>query len=114
MDGWTAIYQLVIGRTDPFHGAADNIYTSGRSLIVPTTLCVWADAFFLLSSSPLCPVSRLLIEVLCGAMSFSSWMHTVRQLVCIRDMLCIKSSQAEIVGFTSCDVDFILESLCVS
>ena len=32
----------------------------------------------------------------------------------IRDMLCIKSSQAEIVGFASCDVDFILESLCAS
>ena len=32
----------------------------------------------------------------------------------IRDMLCIKSSQAEIVGFTSCGVDFILESSCLS
>jgi len=32
----------------------------------------------------------------------------------IRDMLCVKSSQAEIVGFATCDVDFILESLCVS
>jgi len=28
-------------------------------------------------------------------------------------MLCIKSSQAGIVGYTSYEVDFILESLCV-
>ena len=32
----------------------------------------------------------------------------------IRDMLCIKSRQAEIRGFSSNDVDFILECLCVS
>ena len=32
----------------------------------------------------------------------------------IRDMLCIKSRQAEIPGFSSNDVDFMLECLCVS
>ena len=32
----------------------------------------------------------------------------------IRHMLCIKSSQAEIAGFTSYDVDFVLRSVCVS
>jgi len=32
----------------------------------------------------------------------------------IRDMLCIKNRQAEIPGFSSNNVDFILECLCVS
>ena len=32
----------------------------------------------------------------------------------IRDTLCIKSRQAEIPSFSSNDVDFILECLCVS
>jgi len=32
----------------------------------------------------------------------------------IKDMLRIKSRQAEIPGFSSSDVDFILECLCVS
>ena len=32
----------------------------------------------------------------------------------IKDMLRIKSRQAEIPGFSSSDVDFILERLCVS
>ena len=32
----------------------------------------------------------------------------------MKDMLCIKSRQAEIPGFSISDVDFILEFVCVS
>jgi len=54
-----------------------------------------------------------LTEILCGAMSTQLNLHCLTASV-IKDMLRIKSRQAEIPGFSSSDVDFILECLCVS
>jgi len=59
----------------------------------------------------------LLTEISCGAMSRYPAECTVvhcSTASVMKDMLRIKSRQAEIPGFSSSDVDFILECLCVS
>jgi len=59
----------------------------------------------------------LLTEISCGAMSRYPAECTVvhcSTASVMKDMLRIKSRQAEISGFSSSDVDFILECLCVS
>jgi len=68
------------------------------------------------SPAGLTPVPRRIIHSLCylNEMNEFNYQHRYNTAGVIKDMLRIKSRQAEIPGFSSSDVDFILECLCVS